>query len=247
MPAKIINAFGCRIGCMCFPLSKPLSFSRGFRLDGDFLSAFFPLLRCCVGRIFARLFFHLAQPCFRWSSSWCQFRCRRSSLGWHTNRFCHPCLGSSSAYICVVVARVFLITCTLVSHTHRERERESENENSFALLWHQVSLDGYFFYLQYSTCHFLYLFSVDSADGARAFILYALSQNDEERMRWRENMQKNRVWAMERKMERKKKRETQSGGLWQKEREWEKKVARNGCLCIDIACKCQNAEQCEFF
>lgn len=32
---------------------------------------------------------------------------------------------------------------------------------------------------------------------------------------------------------------------WRRRRR--KKEARNGCLCIDIACKCQNAEQCEFF
>lgn len=108
---------------------------------------------------------------FRWPSCWCQFPCCRClflPFG-RSNRF-HFLL--NFAYICVYVSlpargRISLITCTLISHSQ---------QNSFALLWHQVSLDGYFFYLQYSTCHFLYLFSVDFAHGG-AYSFYALGTN----------------------------------------------------------------------
>lgn len=62
------------------------------------------------------------------------------------------------AYICVNVAR-----SSYHLHTHFHTAK-----NSFAPLWHRLSSDGYFFYLQYSTCHFLYLFSVDSVHGAHS-------------------------------------------------------------------------------
>lgn len=53
------------------------------------------------------------------------------------------------AYICVVVARF-----SYHLHTHFTYSDAREKKKLFtALLWHQVSLDGYFFYLQYSTIH----------------------------------------------------------------------------------------------
>lgn len=66
-------------------------------------------------------------------------------------------------------------------------------------------------------------------------------------MRWRENMQKTKCERSNgRWKERISDKHTESGGCERKS-ENGKEVARNGCLCIDIACKCQNAEQCEFF
>lgn len=78
----------------------------------------------------------------------------------HFNRFR---LHTHILHLYLCSSRVLLITCTLISLSVSLCTRTGTLSPYCDT---QVSLDGYFFYLQYSTCHFsLYLFSVDSARG----------------------------------------------------------------------------------